>query len=237
MHRRYSPDGTIINLPSRASERSISFSDLRADADTRLLRIWFDAELEKDDPKTWRSIDIARGGLSIRRKLETAEFNNTRRNIELLKQVSRAAFALYQPERMTDDDGNLIAIALPRNSALQLGQSYRSDFNALRGSAIAPNHVGLYVDDDDVLAIEAYEIDNIPQFEVIGSDSEAAVRTGLAPRDYLRPRMLGTVGEVTVYDRLTIDPLNSNVQAHAPEFLTNIAIPIGDLSEHAARTN
>ncbi len=236
MQRRHPSEEFIIHTPGRASEYSVPFSDLRADTDTRLLRLWLDTELEPDG-STWSSIDIARGGRSISTKLETAEHNNTRQNSELLQRLSLAAFALYQPERLTDDDGNLIAIALPRNSRLLLGQSPRDSLSALRGSALAPNHLGLYVDNDDNLAIEAYELDNLPQIEVIASDSEAAVHTGQVARgrDYLRPRETSVVGDVVIYQRGSLPDLTSNVRAIAPQFHSNIAIPTTILSEEIIR--
>lgn len=229
MTRRYSPSASFVHIPGRASEHSIPFSDLRADADTRLLRLWLDNELD-DDGTSWRSIDIARGGLSIVRKLKTAEYANISRNEIILKHMQRAAFALYQPDKITDDDGNFTAIPLARNSSLMLGRTPDSPFVALRGSALSQKHLGIYVDDDDTLAIEAYDIDNMPQIEVIATDSETAVRTGLAPRDYVRPRSLPDEGSIVSLPRL-----EGFAKPIPPQFLSNIAVPIGEPAEQSAK--
>lgn len=235
MTRQRDTDQLILPHISRASEHSLPFSDLRADADTRLLRLWLDSELEGDET-SWRSIDIARGGLSIIRKFKTAEYANTQRNENLLKQMSRSAFTLYQPGKLADADGNLVAISLSRNSSLMLGRALQSPFDALHGSALSPNHVGLYVDDDDILGIEAYDLDNMPQMEVIAADSNTAVHTGLAVRDYLHPRQVASEGITIIGAKPVHPPLNGAVRSHPPQFLPNESVPIGDLTEQFAQS-
>lgn len=228
MSRIHDQENAFIHQPGRASEHSIPFSDLRADDDTRLLRLWLDNELEGDG-ESWRYVDIARGGLSITRKFETAQYDDTERNKHLLKQMSRSAFTLYQPDRLADAHGNLAAVPLSRNSSLMLGQALDSPFEALHGSALSQNHVGLYVDDNDVLAIEAYDMDNLPQIEVIAADSDTAVHTGLAVRSYLYPREIPEEGVRIIRAKPVLPPLSSNVQAHSPQFMPSNAVSI---SEH-----
>lgn len=233
MHRNHSPDHAFVPQSARATEHSIPFSDLRADTDTKLLRIWFDTELEPDSPYTWQYLDIARGGLSIVTKLEATPHNNTRQNSELLRKISLSAFTLYQPDKLTDDDGNLLALALHRDTPVHLGQTPKSPFDALRGSALAPDHLGLYVDDDDILTIEGYEVDNLPQIEVIAADSDTAVHIGLSDRDYLFPRGVRT-GD---FSPTTLRPLSAAVRAVSPQLPSiSTAEPIADI-ERILRSN
>jgi len=208
---------------SHATEHSVPFSDLRATLDVRHMRLWLATEIE--DPTTWGALDIARGGLSIVREFEAAPHNHTHRNTELLKRMSVSAFTLYQPNRITDDDGNLAAFVLPRNAYLQLGQMPESHFDALRGSSLAPNHVTIHVDDNDMLGIEANDPDSFPQIEVINSDDETAVEIGSTTRNYLSPRDIGS-GYVTRADHITVlKPLNERYAYVPPRPEANVSTP------------
>lgn len=214
MQRRYSPDETIHPEHSLAHEESIPFSDLRANTDVRLMRLWIDGET---NGHSWKSLDIARGGRSIVTKLESTEHSNTQQNANLLRQVSRSAFTLYQHDRLTDNNGNIVAIALPRNATLQLGRLARGHFAALRGTDIMDHHMTMYVDNDDQLGIEAYS-DHLPQIEVIAADSSDAVQIGLAPRNYLRPPSIGAEGVTLISRPRGLDPLHAAIQTIPPQF-------------------
>lgn len=213
MQRRYSPDHTLHADQSLAREHSTPFSDLRADPDVRVLRLWFDT---KGDGKSWKSLDLARGGLSAVNRLRTSEYADTEQNNNLLRQVARSAFTLYQYGKFTDTEANLVAIALPRRSSLHLGHMPGSHFDALRGNAISADHLGIFVDDDDMLAIEAYNIENIPQVEVIAADSEIAVQSGLAQRNYFLPARTASEGIAPLRTATTIPP----------QFIPSYAMPI-----------
>lgn len=214
--RRYSPDQTIHPDFALAREHSLPFSDLRANPDVRLMRLWIDVDGEGS---SWRSIDIARGGLSVVNKLNAAEHASTDRNFNLLRQVSRSAFTLYQHDKLTDAAGNLMAIALPRNSSLQLGHVPHGHFDALRGNYVASNHIGLQVDDDDMLAIEGYTIDHLPQIEVIAADSEDAVQSGLTLRPYGPAKGINPEGVTLIQQKRTIEPLHSALSTIPPQFV------------------
>lgn len=216
MHRRFTPDQTIHPEYSLAHPDSVPFSDLRANPDTRLMRLWLDGET---DGVSWQSIDIARGGLTVFNKLNAAEHTNTLQNANLLRQISRSAFALYQDDKLTDADGNLIAIALTRNESLQLGRMPHGHFDALRGTDVMNSHLTLRVDDDDMLAIEAYS-DHLPQIEVIAADDKNAVQIGLARRDYRVPTVIGPAGVSLVNGTWPIEPLHAAIRTLPPQFPT-----------------
>jgi hypothetical protein len=107
----------------------------------------------------------------------------------------------------------------------------------LRGEAIAPSHAGVFVDDDDVLAIEAYDLDNIPHVEVIAADSETAVHTGITMRNYVRPRQIPGEGVRITRGKLALPPLTSAVKAHPPQFISNQAVPISEHTELVFESN
>ena len=222
MTRPENQDHVILPHLSRASEHSIRFSDLRADPDIRRMRLWLAVEVEK--PTTWKSIDIARGGLSVVNRLQAVEHSNTRKNADLLKRVAVSAYTLYQHDKITDDDGNFAAFVLPRNAFLQLGQMPGSHFDVLRGSSLAANHIGLHVDDNDILAIEARDLENAPQIEVIDANSETAVEIGSATRNYVSPDDIGT-GYVTRSEVPTAaGALHGKYATVPPQFISGVPI-------------
>lgn len=218
MHRLYDhlADTTVIPQSTGAPEHSTPFSDLRANPDVRLMRLWFDTK--GDD--IWLPLNIARGGLTVVNRFEATEHAKTAQNTNLLRQISRSAFTLYQPNKLVDADGNMLAVALPRNSSLQLGRTMNGPFDALRGSGVALNHVLLQVDDEDMLAIESRNIDEPPRIEVLAADSESAVQVGRTGRDY---RFNGSIDKegVTAIDHLkTIEPLGGIIETIPPQFVS-----------------
>lgn len=206
MSRRYSSEHQILPDSSRATEHSVPFSDLRVNADIRHMRLWLRGEVHDN---IWLPVDIARGGLSVLSKLRSVEHSDSARNKDLLQRVAVSAFTLYQDDKLTDKDGNLVAFALPRNAFLQLGQIPGGHFDALRGESLARNHVALTVDDNDTLGIEAHDLDNLPQVEVIKADGDTAVASGNVRRNYMTAPDIGT-GYITRSERpVFLEPLSA----------------------------
>lgn len=209
-------EALIIPISTQASERSVYFSDLRADDDTRLLRLWTGVEYVNEGIE-WRALDIARGGLTVVTKFTEIEHNNTRRNTEMINAMSRSAFTLFQPDRLTDDDGNIAAVTLGRNASYQLGKLYETPFPIFVDEGVALRHTGIYVDDNDHLAIEAYDIDHLPQAEVLlTADSDTAVHTGLAQRNYVYPGVAIANATHLTEAGFSLPPLTSNIRTLTP---------------------
>lgn len=212
MTDRNDTEHLILPRITRATEHSAPFSDLRADDDTRLLRLWTRVEHSNED-SIWRPLDIARGGRTIVGHFESIEHGDTRQNADLVRQMSRSAFILFQPDRLTDRVGNIAAVTLGRKSSQQLGKLFDTPFDIFRDEGVALHHAGIYVDDDDGLAIEAHDIDYLPQVEVVAADSDTAVHIGhvaLSKRDYLRPERAIANATQLIADGKSLPPLSGS---------------------------